>query len=129
MKKTILKIKKLEVVNFAPNENSIKFRVLYDIDNRLAELTQESREIVSDYLADQIIKRVKRSADITYETDNILDSIQIIRIEDEEDVNEKIFNFFEKLRRNALKLKHMSSASDYMRLYDQLKTEKLTLRR
>ena len=127
MKKTILKIKKIEVINFAPNENSIKFRVLYDIDNRLAELTQESREIVSDYLADQIIKRVKRSADITYETDDILDSIQIIRIEDEEDVKERIFNFFEKLRRNALKLKHMSSAADYMHLYDQLKTEKFIL--
>ena len=71
--------------------------------------------------------RVKRSADITYETDDILDSIQIIRIEDEEDVKEKIFNFFEKLRRNALKLKHMSSAPDYMHLYDQLKTEKFIL--
>ena len=127
MKKTILKIKKIEVVNFAPNENSIKFRVLYDIDNKLAELTQECKEIVSDYLTNQIITRIKRSADITYETDDILDSIQIIRIEDEDDVKEKIFNFFEKLRRNALKLKHMSSASDYMHLYDQLKTEKFIL--
>ena len=127
MKKTILKIKKLEVVNFAPNENSIKFRVLYDIDNKLAELTQECKEIVSDYLTNQIVTRVKRSADVTYETDDILESIQIIRIEDEEDVNEKIFNFFEKLRRNILKLKHTSSASDYMRLFDQLKTEKFIL--
>lgn len=127
MKKSIIKVKKVEVTSFNPTSHLIKFRVLYNIDNKLAEITHECKEIISDYLTSQMVTNIKKSADVSYETDDILDSILIVRIEDEEDTTEKIFNFLEKMRRNMLKLKNISSASDYMHLYDQLKTEKLIL--
>jgi len=64
---------------------------------------------------------------IVEDSNDILQNIYITRIENEEEIEEKLLYFFQGLCSKFAKIKSLTKAPDYMKLYDEIKTTKFIL--
>lgn len=128
MQKTVYRVKKLEVVEFKPKESISSIRITFTKNEKEEQITKEFNlknpvEIVNHILLE--IKKKDRM--IVDDSDDVLQNIYITRIEDEEVVEEKLLYFFQGLCSKFAKIKSMTKAPDYMKLYDEIKTTRFVL--
>lgn len=128
MQKTIYRVKKLEVVDFKPKESISTIKITFTRNDKEEQVVKEFNlknpvEIVNHILLE--IKKKDRM--IVEEEDDVLQNIYITRIENEEEVEEKLLYFFQGLSSKFSKIKSMTRAPDYMKLYDEIKTTKFIL--
>lgn len=128
MQKTIYKVKKLEIVDFKPKESISSIKITFtknDVEEQIIKQfnLKNPVEIVNHILLE--IKKKDRM--IVEDSDDVLQNIYITRIENEEEVEEKLLYFFQGLCSKFSKIKGLTRAPDYMKLYDEIKTTKFIL--
>ena len=126
MQKTVYKVKKVGVMDFKPKEFISVIKIIYTKNDQQQQIIREFPFINPVDVVNKIILEIKKSDKMIVEdTDDILQNIYITRIEDEENVEEKMLYFFQNLSAKLSKIKSLKKAQDYMKLYDEIKTTKL----
>ncbi len=129
MQKTIYKIKKIEVADFKPKESVSMIKITYTKNDQIQQIVKDFSTTNNPVeLVNKIMLEVKsKDKVIVEESDDILQNIYITRIENEEATEEKMLMFFQNLCAKFSKIKSLKKASDYMKLYDEIKITKLIL--
>lgn len=129
MQKTILKLKRIELKDFKPNESKAVMNILFDKNEREEVITKEF--VLKDPLdiTNKILLLMKSYGKmiVEEEDDDILKNIYITRVADEEEIEEKLFGFFRNLCEKSKTLKSSKVASSYMKLFNEIKIMKLVL--
>ena len=129
MQKTVFKIKKIEIEDFRPKEAFSVMKISYSKNEELQQINKQfSLAMTPEELVNKIISEIKgQNKAIIEESDDILENIAITRIDNEEEIEDKMLFFFQNLCHKFSKLKMLKNAPDYMRLYDEIKITKLVL--
>jgi len=128
MQKIIYKIKKLEVQEFRPKDSFSLIKITFTKNDKTDQIIKEF--YFKDYvnIVNSLLTDIKsKDKPIIEDADDILGNIQINRIENEEEAEEKLTYFFQNLNAKYSKMKSIKKAPDYMKLYDEIKTTKITL--
>jgi hypothetical protein len=128
MNKTIYEVKSVELQDFNPKASLTKLKINY-LKNT------EQKQIVKDFdlsnpvaVVNSIIVSIKAQDKIIIEeSDDFLQNIFIVRIKDQEEVEEKLLSYFQSLNKSISQLKSFKIASQYMQLYNKLKLSKMVL--
>src|SRR3989338_5285003 len=122
------KEKKLEILDFKPKESISSIRITFTRNDQVEQIVKQFYlknpvEIVNSILLE--IKKKDRM--IVEDSNDILQNIYITRIENEEEIEEKLLYFFQGLCSKFAKIKSLTKEPDYMKLYDEIKTTKFIL--
>ena len=128
MNKTIYEVKSVELQDFNPKASLTKLKINY-LKNT------EQKQIVKDFdltnpvsVVNNIILTIKAQDKIIIKkSNNFLQNIFIVRIKDQEEVEEKLLSYFQSLNKSISQLKSFKIASQYMQLYNKLKLSKMVL--
>ncbi len=129
MNKTVYQIKEIAVKDYSRKENRILLGVKFTKNDILDELTEACETTNSAGVVNNIFLKIKSKDKIIVEeeSDDILSSIYIARIANEDEIEEKMLAFFSKLFDKVRSLKHETVASRYLNTIDNIKHEKLVL--
>lgn len=126
MKETILHMEKVSLAQFDPKEGVGHFLIHFKKDN---EQQQFEKQYILDHpepIVQDIIKEVKQRGKMQIDDyDDLLGSIFVVRLMDEDNVDEKLFNFFARLCEKAKAMKRMKNHAEYMKLFDEIKIKEL----
>lgn len=127
MYKTILKIKRIEIQNFNPKEAKADLNIIFDKNNVEKSVIKPVLLREPMKLVELVLLAMKSEGKfiVEEESDDILSSIYITRVADEEEIEEKMLPFFKNLCEKAIKLKNTKLASQYMQLFNEIKVMKL----
>lgn len=127
-----IQINQLILVNFNPKELTADIEISFT-ENEIKEKVIKNFLLKQpDKILNQILIEVKSKNRILFD-DPTLDPVELLNkyapiiIDNQEQTEEKIFNFTKSLCENALKLKNTKEAAQHMKLLDQFKTASLTL--
>jgi len=130
MKEVVLTIDTLAIVNFEPNNNRGAFLIHYSKDKEHHTLEKSYALDHPEPIVQDLLKEVKQQGKMELtDDDDILGSLFIIRLLNEDAVEEKLHNFFARLCEKAKTMKHMRTHTEYMKLFDEIKIKELHLRR
>ncbi len=128
MQKTLYKLKKIEVVEFRPKDSISVLKIVYTKNDDQQQIVKEFPLVSPVEIVNKILLDIKsKDKMIVDESDDILQNIYITRIENEEEVEDKMLYFFQNLLSKYSKIKSIKKAQDYMKLYDEIKTTRLNL--
>jgi len=127
----IIKIQKVMVSSYNPKEMLAEFEIYY-LKNNKQELIKKEYPLKNPLkLTHQIILDVKSKNKIIFEEEleplEALENYSPIKLENYDDVEEKLFSFLKELCEKSKKLQNSKDAGEHMRLFDQFKTGKLNL--
>jgi len=127
MHKTTIEINKIQIENFQPKGTKANIIVNFTKNNEKNQLNKEFILKEPFNLTRKILISIKSTGKfiIESESDDILENIYITELINEEEIEERLLNFFKKLCTSVSELKHMRIAKDYMKKVDQIKTTKL----
>ena len=130
MKDIILVVEKLTISNFDPKQSTGTFKIHFRKDNE--QQTFEKQYLLSqpEPIVEDILKEVKQRGKMEIQDyDDLIGSIFVVRLKDEDAVDEKLFHFIARLCEKIKTMKHMKSHGEYMKLYDEIKIKSLDLQR
>lgn len=130
MKDIILTIDKLAIMHFDPKHTRGTFAIHYSKDKEQYTLERQYVLEHPEPIVTDLLKAVKQQGKMELtDDDDILGSLFVIRLLDEDTVEEKLYNFFARLCEKARTMKHMKTHAEYMKLFDEIKIKELHLRR
>jgi len=128
MKKDIYKLKKIEVKSFDTKTLKSVLKVYFTKNDQMQEFSHDFDLKNPVEIVNKILLEIKKKDKIIIEdSDDILQNIYIQRIDNEEEIEVKMLNFFQILCSKCAKLKSMTKAPEYMRIYDEIKVTKFIL--
>ena len=129
MNKTIYKLHEVSVKDYTRKDNKLLLKVRFSKNEVLNEFIEPYGITSSVELVKSIIFKIKSMDKVIVETesDDLLDNIYIIRLHNEEEVEERMLEFFRKLLDKVKGLKHETIASRYLNTIDNIRHQKLTL--
>ena len=129
MKQVLLNIERLEMVSFDPSNYNAKMKLAYSVDEeKFLQTVNFDLTRKSDLLASSVISYVKSQGEREIDKDNFVDSLFVKKLINGEKIDEMLFMYFSKLCENVRFLKINKNHSNYMKLYDEIKTSCLSLR-
>ncbi len=127
MKETILELASVHVTQFDPKEGVGEFMIGYLKNKRPVQYAKKLVVEHPEGIVEDILLEVKRREKIEIsDTDDILGSIFIIRLKDEEKTEEKLYNFFARLCEKTRTIKNLKDHSQFMKMLDEIKSQKIT---
>lgn len=128
MKEVILKISRIDILNFDPKESKADLKISFLKSNEENNILKNYKLENPELIVEDILKSIKKEGKIEIEDeDDLLGSIFVIRLLEEEKIEEKISAFLARLCEKSRLLKKEKNYQTYMRLFDEMKTQKLTL--
>tara|TARA_Y100000310_G_C20572714_1_gene758852 strand:+ start:873 stop:1262 length:390 start_codon:yes stop_codon:yes gene_type:complete len=129
MNQVLLNIDGLEMVSFDPSNYNAKMNLFYAVDGeKFVQKVNFDLTRKSNLLASSVISYVKSQGEMEIDKDNFVDSLFVKKLINEEKIDEMLFMYFSKLCEKVRFLKINKNHSDYMKLYDEIKTSCLSLR-
>ena len=126
MKQSIVSLKKIEIQNFLPKTTIASIKISYTRDNQQESMYKDILLSDAEKLTEALIREIKDRCKIELaETDDPLGSIFIVKFQDEEKTEEKLYNFLAKICEKSRYLKHMSNHQEYMKIYDEIKIQRM----
>ena len=117
------------MVSFDPKNYNAKMKLSYGIDKeKFAQIVNFNLTRKSDLLASSVISYVKSQGEREIDEDNFVNSLFVKKLVNEEKIDERLFMYFSKLCEKVRFLKINKNHSNYMKLYDEIKTSCLSLR-
>jgi len=115
MHKTTIEINKIQIENFQPKGTKANIIVNFTKNNEKNQLNKEFILKEPFNLTRKILISIKSTGKfiIESESDDILENIYITELINEEEIEERLLNFFKKLCTSVSELKHMRIAKDY----------------
>ena len=128
MQKDIYMIKKLEVIDFKPKESIFSIKITFTKNDVQEQILKEfNLKNPVDVVNSIFLEIKKKDRMIVEDSDDVLQNIYITRIENEEEIEEKLLYFFQGLCSKFIKIRSLTKAAEYMKLYNEIKTIKLIL--
>jgi len=128
MNKTIYEVKSVELQDFNPKASLTKLKINYLKNSEQKQITKDFDLTNPVSVVNSIILTIKAQDKIIIEeSDDFLQNIFIVRIKDQEEVEEKLLSYFQSLNKSISQLKSFKIASQYMQLYNKLKLSKMVL--
>jgi len=128
MQKTVYKLKKVEVVEFKPKESVSTIKIVFTKDDVPEQIVKQFNLKNPVEIVNAIMLEIKKKGRMIVEdSDDVLQNIYITRIDAEEEVEDKLLYFFQSLCSKFAKIKSMTKAPEYMKLFDEIKTTKMIL--
>lgn len=127
MHKTILKLKKIEIKEFKPKELKANINIYFDKNEKEEMITKEFILRNPLDIVNKILLAIKSQGKIIVEEedDDVLKNIYITRVDKEEEIEDKLLEFFKRLCEKAKNLKSLKNATQYMRTFNEIKVMKL----
>lgn len=128
MRQVILEINGLEMVNFSPNNHHGKMNLCYSVDGERKvqivnfDLTQKIENIVYS-----ILKFVKSQGEQDVDEDDLISSLFVKKLMNEEKIEERLLNFFAKVCENVRFMKMDKNHINYMKMFHEVKGSKILL--
>jgi hypothetical protein len=127
MKDVVIKLHGVEMQNFDCRTCTAKMVIFYDIDdNSIKKVVNFDLNKKSEIIVNSILNFLKSQANVDVDGDDIVSNIFVKKFVNEENVEEKLIVYFSKLRENVKFMKINNNHADYMKLYDQIKTSKIS---
>jgi hypothetical protein len=126
MKDINIKIKQINILNFSAREGSVEFEVYFNNYKTLKNVVIDDPEELAYDLVTEIRRKVK-DANQRPDSDNILDTIVNVLIEDEGSTIKKISMFLGKLADRVNAIKNSKQAENYMDSINSVKSMVLEL--
>ena len=128
MQKDIYKLKRIEIKSFDTKTLKTTLNIYFTKNDQMHEFYYDFELRNPVEIVNKIILEIKKKDKIIIEdSDDVLQNIYIQRIDNEEELEAKMLNFFQILCSKCAKLKSMTKAPEYMRIYDEIKTTKFIL--
>ncbi len=128
MKEAILKINRIDLLNFDPKESKADFKISFLKSNEENNILKSYKLENPEFIVEDILKSIKKEGKIEIEDDeDLLGSIFVVRLLEEEKIEEKILAFLARLCEKSRLLKREKNYQSYMKLFDEMKTQKLAL--
>lgn len=127
-----IKIQSIRVTNFKPKESSAELEVSYTKDDKPQKISKEYILKKPLELLTRLILDVKSKDKILIDDPTLnplehLEKYSPLIIVNQDEVEEKIYNFLKNICEKAAQLKKTREATKHMRLYDEFKTAALVL--
>jgi hypothetical protein len=127
MKETTITLKGVELQNFLPKEVSASFKITFERDGNQESMYKKLKLTKAEQLTKKILDDIKQRSKIELsETDDPLGSIFIVHLKNEDKTEEKLYNFLSKICEKSRFLKHLNNHNEYMKVYDEIKVQRLT---
>ncbi len=128
MKDVTLRMDKLTIAHFDPKAGTAKFVVHFSKDNDRQTFEKQYALEHPEPIVQDILRQVKQRGKMEIQDyDDLIGSIFVVRLLDEDAVDEKLFHFFARLCEKSKAMKRMKNHSEYMELYDEIKIKELRL--
>ena len=128
MRETILKIERLDITNFAPKNRIVSFKMDCSKDNQHFSIDRNFNLQPIEPYVENLIKEVKAMGKTEIvEDEDILGSIFVVRLFNEDNIKERLINFFSKVADKLKMMRHQRDHANYMKVYDEIKVLKLIL--
>ncbi|MBS3144316.1 hypothetical protein J4208_01910 [Candidatus Woesearchaeota archaeon] len=128
MKDVILAVEKLSLSQFDPKQGTGTFKIHFRKDSEQQTFEKQYALSQPEPIVADILKEIKHRGKMEIQDyDDLIGSIFVVRLLDEDNVDEKLFNFIARLCEKIKTMKHMKSHGEYMKLYDEIKIKELRL--
>ncbi len=129
MRQVVLKVNGLEMVNFSPNDFHGEMNLRYSIDGEEKVQTVRfdfTRKI--ELLVASILRFIKSQGEQDIDEDDVIGSLFVKKLVDEDRVEERLLNFFAKICENVRFMKMDRNHVNYMKIFHEVRGSKLILR-
>jgi glycine cleavage system regulatory protein len=126
MKDINVKIKQINILNFSARDGNVEFEVYFNNYKTIKSLVIDDPEELAHDLIVEIRRKVK-DANQRPDSDNILDTIVNVLVEDEESTIKKITMFLGKLADRINTIQNSKQAENYMDSINTIKSMVLEL--
>ena len=129
MNRTIYKIHEIAVKDFSRKDHHLVFTVRFSKNDTLDEFDVPWNMGNVATLVNDILMKIKQRDKIIIEadSDDVLGNIYITRIYNEEEVEERMLDFFKRLVEKIKSIKHERRTNVFMNMLGDVKHQKLTL--
>ena len=128
MKDVVLRLEKLSIAQFDPKQGNIRFKISCKKDAESFALEKSYTLEHPEPIVEDILRTVKQQGKMELEdADDLLGSIFVVRLQDEDLVEEKLLHFFSRLCEKMKMMKHLKNHVEYMKLFDEIKIKELRL--
>ena len=126
MKEISIKIKEIRVTNFSTRECNVELEIFFNNYKTIKNMQIDDPNEIAHDLIVEIRKKVK---DISKRpaSEDVLDNIVNVRVENEEEVIKKISMFLAKLSDKVNEVKNLTSSDNYLNSISLVKSMKLEL--
>ena len=128
MRQVILEVNSLEMVNFSPKNYNGEMNLNYSVDGERKvqtvrfDLTRKIEPIVGS-----ILKFVKTQGNQDVDEEDLVGSLFVKKLMNEEKVEERLLNFFAKLCEKVRFMKMDRNHVNYMNMFHEVKGSKISL--
>tara|TARA_Y100000310_G_scaffold159627_1_gene159296 strand:+ start:56136 stop:56519 length:384 start_codon:yes stop_codon:yes gene_type:complete len=127
MRKLDIYIKGVKIEKLILNEYIVKYKVAFEINDEVKTITMENSIGNSEEIVKKLIDSIREREKVIIEGDDILSSIVLLNINDQEETEKKLINFFSKFNDGVRALKSRTSSEDYMGAYHKIMGEGLKI--
>ena len=128
MQEIVLELKKLTLTNFDTKSLQAHFSIIYARNGEEQKFTKQFSMEKSEPIVADIIKTVKELGKVEVQPgDELMGSMFVIRLLQEDKIEEKLYNFFVRVCEKARSLKRETNHAEYMKLFDDIRIQSLTL--
>ena len=124
MKTINVKFKQINVTNFSTRDETVELEILFNNYKTIKTLVIDDPEEIANNLIIEVRRKVKE-INQRPASDNILDNILTITIENEERIIKKNSMFLAKLSDKIKEIKHLTESGNYLNSISLLKSMKL----
>jgi len=128
MKDISIEVKRVEVNKVLLNENKIGYKIYFKSNDLMKNIYVEFPLQNSEEIAKVVLSKIKSSEDITVDDSyDILQSIVLLKIVNQEEVEQEIAEFFTKFIGRVKSFKSKKTSDNYIDNYNQLLKERIEL--
>ena len=128
MQEILLQLNKVAITKFETKTGVGTFKFSYTKNNEQESFTQALELAKAEPIVDYILKALKALGKANMQQgDGSLNSMVVLKVVQEEKIEELLYTFFAKLCEKARALKRETNHSEYMKLYDDVRIQTLQL--
>jgi hypothetical protein len=127
MKEVVIKLHGIEMQEFDCRTSNAKMVLSYSVDDKgIKNVVNFDFSKTSEIIVKSIFNFLKSEANMDIKGDDIISSIFVKRFVNEEKIEERLINYFSKLREKVKFMKINKTHTDFMKLYDEIKISKIS---
>jgi len=125
MKSVVINILKVEIVRVDPRTRLVDIQIDYSANDsrKISMIKTEVKDV--EETASKLLKYLRKKEDNSKEGYNVLDGLYVIKITDEELIEEKLGHFFGRVLDKISAVTNKRSADNFLNMYSSLNGQKI----
>lgn len=128
MKNFNIEIKRIEVNKLFLSENKIGYDIYFNFNNEIKKMYMEFPIGDPEQIVRMLISEVKRKEKVSIDDESdVLQSIVLMRINNQEDIEPRLIDFFTKFQNKVKSFRSKRTSDNYIDMYNNIIRERLEL--